>query len=214
MSEITSIVQQKNNKNRVNIFVDGKYLFSIYSELVYKYNLSIGDTIDRDKLTSMIKKDDFEKAKTKALNMISRVEKSEKVLREKLSDDFDEEIVDMVIDFMKKYSFIDDERFAKRIVNNDVNFKKLGKNRIKQDLYKKGIRSRDIDTAMMEINQDKEIENALYLAKKRFERLRGKDVWEIRKKIYQHLQYKGFGYDVINSVLRTLFDEVEYIEDF
>lgn len=214
MSKITSIVQQKNNKNRVNIFVDGEYLFSIYSELVYKYNLSIGDTIDREKLTSMLKKDDFEKAKTKALNTISKVEKSEKILREKLSKDFDEEIVDMVIDFMKKYSFIDDERFAKRIVNNDVNFKKLGKNRIKQNLYKKGIKSSDIDIAMREVDQDKELDNAIYLARKRYERLRGKDVREIRKKIYQHLQYKGFGYDVINSALRRLFDEVEYTEDF
>jgi len=157
-------------------------------------------------LTEIIKADDYEKAKNKALNYISRLERSEKKVRDKLQDEFDQEIIDMVIDFLKKYSFVDDDRFAARIANNSMKFKRVGKNRIKQDLYMKGIDSAMIDKTLSDIDQDEELENAIYLAEKRLAKIKSDDKKVLRTKLYQHLSYKGFGYDTINSAIRHVLD--------
>ena len=212
MSKITGIEIQKRNKNRVNLYVDNEYLLSLQAELVYKYNLSKNQEIDEEKLLEIARADDYEKAKNKALNSLSKVEKSEKKIREKLSADFDEEVIEDVIEFLKKHELVDDERFAEMIVSNDLNFKRVGKNRIKQNLYTKGIKREYIESAISDIDSDVELENAIYLAKKRLPRIKDKDINKVKNKLYQHLSYKGFSYDIIKSAIREVLEEDSYWE--
>lgn len=210
MSKITGIEIQKRNKNRVNLYVNNEYLLSLQAELVYKYNLSKNQEIDEEKLLEIARADDYEKAKNKALNSLSKVEKSEKKIREKLSVDFDEEVIEDVIEFLKKHELVDDERFAEMIVSNDLNFKRVGKNRIKQNLYTKGIKREYIESAISDIDSDVELENAIYLAKKRLPRIKDKDINKVKNKLYQHLSYKGFSYDIIKSAIREVLEEDSY----
>ena len=102
--------------------------------------------------------------------------------------------------------------WLKKIVNTNINFNKCGKNKIKQNLYNKGIDSEDISHAISNIDYDVEFENAMYLAKKRYERIKNEDKRKVYQKISQHLAYKGFDYDTIKSVLNKIlnFDEYEY----
>lgn len=212
MSKITGIEIQKRNKNRVNLYVDNEYLLSLQAELVYKYNLSKNQEIDEEKLLEIARADDYEKAKNKALNSLSKVEKSEKKIIEKLSADFDEEVIEEVVEFLKKHELVDDERFAEMIVSNDLNFKRVGKNRIKQNLYTKGIKREYIESAISDIDSDVELENAIYLAKKRLPRIKDKDINKVKNKLYQHLSYKGFSYDIIKSAIREVLEEDSYWE--
>lgn len=212
MSKITGIEIQKRNKNRVNLYVDNEYLLSLQAELVYKYNLSKNQEIDEEKLLEIARADDYEKAKNKALNSLSKVEKSEKKIREKLSADFDEEVIEEVVEFLKKHELVDDERFAEMIVSNDLSFKRVGKNRIKQNLYTKGIKREYIESAISDIDSDVELENAIYLAKKRLPRIKDKDINKVKNKLYQHLSYKGFSYDIIKSAIREVLEEDSYWE--
>ena len=108
----------------------------------------------------------YMKAKNKALSILSKASQSEKQIRQKLSSDYEEDTIDMVIEFLQKYKFVDDEDLASRIVNTNVNLNKYGKNKIKQNLYNKGIDKNIIENAIDEIDIDKEFENALYLGKK------------------------------------------------
>lgn len=106
------------------------------------------------------------KAKNKALNILSHADQSEKKLKEKLSSEFDENIIERVIDFLKSYNLVNDSVLAQKIVNTNVNLNKCGKNRIKQNLYNKGINRSTINEAVSELDKDTEFENAMYLAKK------------------------------------------------
>lgn len=204
MPRVTSIEFQQKNKDRVNLYVDGKYLISMYTEMVYKYNISLDSEIDREKLTEIIKADDYEKAKNKALNYISRLERSEKKVRERLEGEFDQEIIERVIEFLKKYSFIDDRRYANRLATNAIKYKRIGRNRIKRDLYIKGLDTPMIEKTISEINGDEELENAIYLAEKKLSKIKSDNKMLIRTKLYQHLSYKGFSYDTINSAINHL----------
>jgi regulatory protein len=115
----------------------------------------------------------------------------------------------MVIEFLKKNNFINDDILAQKIVNTNVNLNRCGKNRIKQNLYNKGIDKQSIDEAISDIDTDVEFENAMYLAKKRYDRVKKEDKRKIYQKISQHLAYKGFSYDIIKRVLDKLLNSNE-----
>lgn len=211
MAIITKIEAQKRSKDRVNIYVDEEYFMAVYAELVYTHSLKKGMEIDKESLESLLHDEMYMKAKNKALSVLSKSDQSEKKLREKLLNDYDENIVEEVIEFLKGYKLINDNLLAEKIVHDNMNLSKFGKNKIKQNLYNKGIAASDIQDAISQIDPDEEYENAKYLAEKRLKRLKGEDKNIINQKIYQHLAYKGFNYDIIKRVLRELlnFDEFD-----
>ena len=185
---------------------------SVFTELVYTFNLKKGMNIDKDNLKSLLDNDMYIKAKNKALNILSKTDQSEKKIKEKLSSDFEDSTIEKVLDFLRSNKFIDDKLLAQKIVNTNINFNKCGKNKIKQNLYNKGIDSEDISHAISNIDYDVEFENAMYLAKKRYDRIKNEDKRKVYQKISQHLAYKGFDYDTIKSVLNKIlnFDEYDY----
>ncbi len=210
MAIITKIEAQKRSKDRVNIYVDEEYFMAVYTELVYTHSLKKGMEIDKESLENLLHDEMYMKAKNKALTILSKSDQSEKKLKEKLLNDFDENIVEDVIDFLKGYKLINDNLLAEKIVHDNMNLSKFGKNKIKQNLYNKGIAASDIQDALSQIDPDDEYENAKYLAEKRLKRLKGEDKNKINQKIYQHLAYKGFSYDIIKRVLRELLNFNEF----
>lgn len=210
MAIITKIEAQKRSKDRVNIYVDEEYFMAVYAELVYTHSLKKGMEIDKESLENLLHDEMYMKAKNKALTILSKSDQSEKKLKEKLLNDFDENIVEDVIDFLKGYKLINDNLLAEKIVHDNMNLSKFGKNKIKQNLYNKGIAASDIQDALSQIDPDDEYENAKYLAEKRLKRLKGEDKNKINQKIYQHLAYKGFSYDIIKRVLRELLNFNEF----
>ena len=210
MAIITKIEAQKRSKDRVNIYVDEEYFMAVYAELVYTHSLKKGMEIDKESLENLLHDEMYMKAKNKALTILSKSDQSEKKLKEKLLNDFDENIVEDVIDFLKGYKLINDNLLAEKIVHDNMNLSKLGKNKIKQNLYNKGIAASDIQDVLSQIDPDDEYENAKYLAEKRLKRLKGEDKNKINQKIYQHLAYKGFSYDIIKRVLRELLNFNEF----
>ena len=210
MPVITKIEVQKKNQDRVNIYVHENFFMAIYKELVFTFNLKKGDIIEEENLRQILKDEMFLKGKNKALTILSKASQSEKKIREKLSHDFEEDVIDDVVDFLKKYNFINDNELATKIVNTNVNLNKFGKNKIKQNLYNKGIEKSAIEEAINEIDYDAEFENALYLAEKRYARVKNEDPKKAYAKVANHLAYKGFNYDIIKSVLNKIFKSDDY----
>ena len=210
MAIITKIEQQKKNEDRVNIYVNDEFFTAIFKELVFTFNLKKGDEIDEKYLKSILSDEMYLKAKNKALNILSKADQAEKKIREKLSTDFEEDTINRVIEFLKKNNFINDNLVAQKIVNTNLNLNKCGKNRIKQNLYNKGLDESAINEAMSDIDSDAEFDNAMYLAKKRYERVKNEDKRKVYQKLSQHLAYKGFNYDIIKRVLNKLLNYDEY----
>ena len=210
MAIITKIEVQKKNQDRVNIYVNNEFFIAIYTELVYRFGLKKGIDIDEDKLKALLKDEIYIKAKNKALNILSKSDQSEKKIREKLSYDFEESVIDKVISFLKDNNFINDDILAQKIVNTNINLNKCGINKIKQNLYIKGINKNSIDEALGDVDYNIEFENAMYLAKKRYNRIKNEDKRKIYQKISQHLAYKGFNYDIIKRVLNKILNFDEY----
>lgn len=212
MPIITKIEAQKKSEDRVNIYLDDQFFMGIYKELVFTLNLKKGMEIEEDTLRGILRDEMFIKAKNKALTILSKAAQSEKNIVSKLSNDFEEDVIEDVLEFLKKYNFVNDEDLAQRITNTNLKLNKCGKNRIKQNLYNKGIDRETIETVVSDIDSDVEFENAMYLAKKRYDRIKNEDKNKVYQKISQHLAYKGFSYEVIRKVLSKLlsFDEYDF----
>ncbi|WP_353654855.1 recombination regulator RecX [Clostridium sp. CCUG 7971] len=200
----------KKNTDRVNIYVNNEFFMAIFTELVYSFNLKKGMEIEEEVLKPLIKDEMYIKAKNKSLNILSKADQSEKKIREKLSNEFEEDTIDKVIDFLKKNNFINDDILAQKIVNTNINLNRCGRNKIKQNLYNKGIDKQSINEAINDIDENAEFENAIYLAQKRYNRIKNEDKRKIYQKISQHLAYKGFNYDIIKRVLSKLLNTDEY----
>ncbi len=56
MSEITSIEPQVKDKNRCNVYIDGRFYCGIKLEVAIKYHLKAGMHIDKEKLDEIDRK--------------------------------------------------------------------------------------------------------------------------------------------------------------
>lgn len=204
-NKITSIQAQKNNKERVNVFVDDEYAFSCDAELVYKYNLKNGVEVNLDFIKEIVRNDEFSKAKSAALKIIERTYKTEKEMIEKLqSRDFSDEVIQRVISFMKEYAFIDDAKYTQMYVKDKI--KNRGRNRIKYDLLRKGVDEEIISNKINSFDSEEEIDIAIELGSKKYNSIikREQDQRKIKQKLSQFLLSRGYTWDTINKVVRVL----------
>lgn len=213
---ITKIEAQKKKDNRVNIFINDEFAFGCSSELVYYHNLAKGKEINVEELKEVIVEDNYLTAKTKTLKYIERALKSEFQVREFLQKkEYEDNVIDRVIEFLKEYKFIDDEYYAKAFVTQNIRIE--GKGNIKYKLIKKGISEDIINNTLSEISSEDEEEVALKLAEKKLKVLCKNEgnINKIKSKLNTFLISKGYNFDTIKSVVNKLeIREEKNIEEF
>ncbi|WP_427339384.1 regulatory protein RecX [Caloranaerobacter sp. DY30410] len=209
MGVVTKIVEQKDNKEKVNIYIDHEFFIGVHKEVIYKFRIEEGVQIDKEKLELLIFDENLKRAKNKAFSILSRTMQSEMLLRDKLSKEgYQDEIIDNVIEILKDYKMIDDEEYAKNYVRNKINSNKYGKKRIIFELTKRKISEDIINKVISEIEDEKIYENAVYLAKKKLRSIKDKEKDKIYQKLSQHLAYKGYDYEVIRKVVNTVMKDL------
>lgn len=206
MPKITDIKDAKNNIERVHIYIDGEYFKTTLKEISFGLNLYPGKEIEKNVLDEMILKEDIIKCKNKALQIINGAPQSGKNLRDKLRKyDFEDDIIGNVLENLKEYDLINDEKLAKSMIKDKRNLKHFGKKRIYYDLLKKGI---DKEIAKEELNKledkDLEQENAIMLAEKKIKLIKDEDKRKVYGKLANHLSYKGFDYDIVKKAIEKV----------
>lgn len=204
---ITKIEVQKNKKDRVNVYIDEEYSFSCSMELVYSHELKKNKIVDVDEIKDVVSDDNYIYCKETALKIIERTLKTEKEVEIKLRQKgFEENLIDKAINFLKKYDFVNDNKYIKCYVKEKI--KKDGKNKIKYNLMKKGIREDLIEKELNEVNIDKQqyYNTLMELARKKYEILSKKeaDKLKVKKKICDYLLRKGYLWEEIKPVLNDL----------
>lgn len=211
MDKITNIEIQKRNKDRVNIYIDEEYSFSMSVESVYKEGLKINQVIDKEKILSIAKDDNYKKCKNSALKILERTYKTEKEIRDKLIlKGYDEVSINKSIEFLKEYNFLSDHNFSKMYVKDKV--RAYGKNKIKYDLIRKGIDDNLIEEAISNIDYQDEIDVAYNLAIKKYNTLskREEDKFKLSQKLYRFLLSKGYNYDIVSNVVKRVINLDEF----
>ncbi len=146
----------------------------------------------------------------RALKIISIKDRTEKELRDKLNEKgYQENDIDVVIEFLKEYKYIDDTSFAINYAKDCVCLKKWGKTRIKTELVRKGI---DKELAQEAVENACEDSGSLVLSemKKRFKDADFSNPKE-RMRIFGYFARRGFSPNEIKGAINQLcsFEDIE-----
>ena len=211
MPKITKIEIQKNNKDRVNIYLDGEYALAINAELIYKENLKVKDDVDISKLQEIAEKESYIRCKESAIKIIERSYKTQKEIRDKLKQKgYEEKQINNSIDFLKEYNFINDNTYAKAFIKDKLSSK--GSQKIKYDLMKKGIAKDIIEENLIKVDKNEEKEVALNVGRKKYESIRRKesDNYKLSGKLYRFLISRGYAYDIVKDVVKEIMSLDEF----
>ncbi|MFT5874393.1 MAG: regulatory protein [Clostridium sp.] len=213
---ITRIEVQKKNKNRVNIYMNDEFAFACDAQLVYIHNITKGRTMEKENLEDIVNEDNYIKGKNAALHFLERSFKSAKQVVDKLTfKEFDVKTIDRVMEFLKQYDFVNDERFVELFIKEKI--KCNGKNKIKFALLKKFLPKELIKEGLDKITSEEQMEIALKLGEKKIVTLSKseKDTKKLYKKTSDYLARSGYDYEIIKEVLAKVTqkdDSDEYEE--
>lgn len=202
---ITKIQLCKNNKNRVNVYINEEFAFACSTDLVYYHSIEKGKRIDPKLLNDVIEEDNYIKGKNQALKILEKNYKSQKEILDKLIiKGYSLKTVERIIIFLKEYDFINDEKLAERYIEEKRSSN--GKNKIKYALMKKGIREEIINQKLNCIEENLEEDGALKLARKKYNSLiKSEDNSAIiKKKLSQYLLRRGYNWEDIKKILKGI----------
>ncbi|WP_435261513.1 regulatory protein RecX [Tenacibaculum sp. nBUS_03] len=104
-----------------------------------------------------------------------------------------------------KHNFLNEERFSKSFARGKFRIKKWGKQRIIRELKQREISSYNIKTALKEIDKEEYIATLYGLIEKKNNFLTETNLFKKKKKIIDHLLYKGFEtnliFEAVNEVV-------------
>ena len=205
MLTVTRLEPQKKNPLRLNVYLDGEFAFGI-SRASAPW-LEEGNQLSQQKVNDLQKNDQLEGAYQRALNFLSYRIRSEKEIRQNLNKhQIPEEIVEGVLDKLRRVSLVDDREFASQWVENRVHFKPRGKRALSSELFQKGISNQIIEDILAELNEE---ELAFNFARTKITKLSNLDEKAFQKKLSGFLTRRGFPYHINKEVIFTLWNEIE-----
>lgn len=134
--------------------------------------------------------------------------RSEKEIRDYLLKKHAElEIIETIIERLKKQKFLDDESFARAWIVSRARLKPKGKQLLKIELQQKGIAKEIIETVLNEINEElpDEVTQAKKLIARRMEKLGQQPRQEIYNKVGSFLARRGFKWEVIKKAIDSFY---------
>jgi regulatory protein len=203
MATITAISDQKRNPDRVNVFLDGQYAFSMMRTAAAR--LKVGQSLTDTELARLQQDDELAKVKEKALRYLSYRPRSENELRRHLRrkglDDF---LIEQVINQLNENELLNDAAFADYWVEQRESFKPRSALALRQELQQKGVSRDVIDQALNDID---EFDAARRAASQRAPQLARLPLAQFQARLGGYLQRRGFGYGVIREVVQEQWQE-------
>lgn len=178
---------------RYNIYVDGKYSFSLDELQLVQNGLHSGLEISEAQLEQLKSESDFGKNYIRAVDLISRRLRSEREIRDyAFRKQWTKSNTERVIERLKARGYLDDRRFAELFFSSRHQSGRYSLKRIRLDLVKKGISSDVIDD-LCRANGDSAA--LLKLINKRINK------YDDENKLIAYLARNGFRYDDIKAAL-------------
>ncbi len=202
---ITRLVYQKRNKNRVSIFLDDAYAFSLPDVLASA--LQIGQHLDDDEIARLRAQDDRQRAMDKALRLIARRPRSQHEIDQALKQaDYAADIRKQVIARLIEMAYLDDREFARWWVSNRSQFNPRSIRALQQELYQKGVSAAIIAETLAQLDDEP---LAIAAGQQRSHRWRHLARADFDKKMLGFLQRRGFSYPTARFATDHLREQLQ-----
>jgi regulatory protein len=202
---ITALESQKRNKERVNVYLDGDYAFSL--EAIAAAGLRLGQALSEAEARALQETDSVAQAVNSAARFLAHRPRSTAEVRRNLTEkDFPEAVIEAALARLTDLGYLDDRAFAAYWIDNRVQFKPLGPRALRHELRRHGVPEAIIEDALQTVDA---AASAYSAAASQRRRLRGSNRAAFRARVGAFLQRRGFTYDIISEVLGRLTDEIE-----
>lgn len=206
--KITSLTSQQKDKNRINVFIDGKYRFSLDVFQVGELGIKIGKEYSEEELVALETESQFGKVYTRALEYsLSRPHSAKEVrdyLYKKTRDSRTKTggvkkgvspiITQRAYDRLIERGYVNDQKFARFWVENRNLRKGASKRKMTAELRAKGVESFIIDEVLADSERSDSDELQKIITKKRTR-------YPDDQKLMAYLARQGFRYDDIRTAL-------------
>lgn len=199
---VTDIIEVTKAKSRV--FLDGEFAFVLYKGELRLFKIRKGEEISHETVQEILHVILPKRAKKRLLMLLQKKDYTEEELRRKLADgEYPSKVIEEAITYVKSYHYIDDDRYCRAYIN--CYSSKWSRQQITAKLMVKGVGKDRIQSVFEKMQQNGELEDTEekliwdILRKKHYDPLNADYI--IRRKMYQHLAYKGFSSDKIRKAL-------------
>lgn len=195
---ITDLKQGVRNPDRVNVYINEKYSFSLDISQVVDFKIKIGRVISEEELNEFKRASDFGKLYQRTLEWVLVRPRSEKEVYDYLykkiyEKKLDKKYIDTIVGRLKEKGYLNDLKFAEYYVENRFVKKGVSAKRLKMELAKKGISKENIEEVLADSERDDEEEIQKIIAKKRAK--------YTDEKLMQYLCRQGFSYDLVQKMI-------------
>jgi regulatory protein len=205
LNTISAITNQKKNPNRVNIYFDGSYGFSL-SRIVAAW-LTVGQQLNDNEIKKLQNQDEYEVAFQRTVRYLQYRARTTYEIRKKILDlGFPESVVDDVIKRCTELSMLNDAEFAATYVHFRVNNRPRSKRLIMSELRAKGISEEIIQSALSDIHEESHL--AYQTAQHYIRRIQSLPYDQFQQKLMGYLNRRGFAYYQCWQTVRTIWDEL------
>jgi regulatory protein len=203
--KISALVFQKHNKERVNVYLDGRYAFSLPA--IEAARLHRGQYLSDTEVIALQEKGELQKEYDRALHFLafrprSRAEVEEYLKKKGVVPAH----VTAILERLAAAGLLDDLEFARFWIENRERFKPRGQHALQHELRQKGLSDTTIWEALAEVLPAEE-ESAYRAAQGRARALSEADYVEFRRKLWGYLARRGFPYEVIEQAIERLWED-------
>lgn len=200
---VSALEPQAKHPDRFNLYVDGHFSLGLSAYVASR--VRVGQELSAQALEELAEAEQLEDAHNRALGRLEVRPRSEAEIRRYLcSKKYSKEIVDRVLDRLKKARLLSDREFAKFWVENRETFRPRSARALKYELRQKGVPQEEIARVVSKLD---EAESAYRAARPRAERWKELDAQEFRDKLSGYLARRGFGYQITRETVSRIWKE-------
>ena len=207
---ITALEPQMNNPDRINLFVDGRFLMGVSTVIVLQMGLRLEQELSPEQLEQLHSEEIEQRAVDRALNYLSyRPRSREEVRRYLRRKETPPEIIETALERLDRLDFVNDRTFAGFWIESREHFSPRGARALKNELRMKGV-ERDVVDEL--VNDEQDEERALRAGRKKAMSLLNTsniDYATFRNRLGPFLQRRGFAYQVVTKTVRELWKELK-----
>ena len=196
--KIISYKKKKNNLYEVTF--DNKDKINLYDDIILKYELLLKKEINNKDLDKIIIENSYLESYYLALKYINIRLRTEKEIRNKLKN-YDKKVIDYTINRLKNEGYINNSLYIKSYINDEINLKNVGQNKIIYDLKKLGFNENDILNYLDSIDNNIFLDKITNYIQKRININHNLSGLYLKNKIIQELIQKGFKKEDIINIL-------------
>ncbi len=184
-------------KNRVQVYLDGQYGFSLSKKLAQEVRLD--EALHEDRIQELIERDQRKAAYEQASRLLSYRPRTERELRLHYSKKgLSEQVQDAAVERLKLEGLVDDVAFARLWIENRMEFRPRGAWALRSELSSKGVARELIEIALEDYDEEDAAKRAATQGARRYKHL-SPDLF--RRRLSAYLSRRGFTYPMVTPLV-------------